>query len=71
MDEEGIQELRGAFLSEVRSYYLARPPSSDRVFEVLNALAGRNRHDPQGHPIDFIRASGGTNIAVISGKQAI
>lgn len=38
MNNDGM-ELHDSILIEIRSYYLGRPASRDRVFEVLNALA--------------------------------
>jgi hypothetical protein len=39
LNEDGVHELTGVIIEEVRSYYRGRTLSRDNVFEVLNALA--------------------------------
>jgi hypothetical protein len=39
MNRDRIEQLSGEILIPIRQQYLVGPTSSDRVFEVLNALA--------------------------------
>jgi hypothetical protein len=39
LDRSQVEELTRALMEQIRNYYLSRPLSRERVFEVMNALA--------------------------------